>query len=325
MEKNAKIFITGANGFLGRHLVKELNDCGYENLLTPTIDELDLMNAGDLALYMEEYKPDVIIHLAAIVGGIGANRDDPGGFFYHNMQMGMNLINGCIIYDIRTKKPKYSAVDRFVFISTTCAYPHTPPKIPFREEDLWEGYPEPTNAPYAIAKKALGVMGRAYRDQYKLDFRSLIPTNLYGPGDSFDLKTSHVIPALIRKVQYAIDNNEKEISVWGTGKPTREFLYVRDCAEGIRLAMETKSSYFGTPINLGNGNEISITELLRTIGELMGYKGGFKWDTCKPDGQPRRRLDIKKAEKRFGFTANTPLEIGLQETIDYWNEVKNNA
>ncbi|NLF29444.1 MAG: GDP-L-fucose synthase [Planctomycetes bacterium] len=302
-----RIVITGGAGFLGRRLQACLLQRGVPpaNLLVPTIDQYDLTREADVERMVETMDPTVVIHLAAEVGGIGANRASPGRFFYANMAMGLHLI----------EHARRHGVAKFVQIGTICAYPKDTP-VPFREEDLWNGYPEPTNAPYGIAKKALGVMLAAYRDQYDLNGIFLLPVNLYGPGDNFDPATSHVIPALIRKFCRAVDTGAETVEVWGTGRASREFLYVDDAARGIALATER---YDGAdPVNLGAGFEITIADLAEKIKAMTGFTGQLVWDTAQPDGQPRRCLDTTRAAERFGFRAEVDFDEGLRRTIAWW-------
>ena len=302
-----RIVITGGDGFLGRHLQARLEASGVsrQNLLIPLIDDFDLTCEQDVARMYAEMSPTVVIHLAAEVGGIGANLESPGRFFYANMAMGLHLI----------EHARRVGLKKFVQIGTVCAYPKFTP-VPFKEADLWNGYPEETNAPYGIAKKALLVMLQAYRQQYGLNGIFLLPVNLYGPGDNFDLSTSHVIPALIRKFVEAKDRGDDQVVVWGTGTVSREFFYVEDCARGICTATER---YDGPePVNLGAGFEIKIRDLAHLIGELVGFEGQIVWDTTKPDGQPRRRLDVDRAKERFAFEAQVRFEDGLRLTIDWW-------
>jgi len=304
-----RIVITGGDGFLGRHLQQELLQLGVksENLLVPVSQEYNLTQQNDVVQMYKDMRPSVVIHLAAQVGGIGANRANPGRFFYANMAMGLHLIEGGRVFGVK----------KFVQVGTTCSYPKFPP-VPFREENLWDGFPEETNAPYGIAKKALLVMLQAYRQQYGFKGIYLLPVNLYGPGDNFDLETSHVIPALVRKFCQAYNRNEEQVTVWGSGSASREFLYVQDAARGIMLATE---HYDGAePVNLGSGFEITIKELADKIKELTGFKGRISWDTSKPDGQPRRCLDTSKAKEYFHFTAQTVFEEGLRRTISWWRE-----
>ncbi len=301
-----KILITGAHGFLGKHLVKNLIEkrrVPKENLFLPIAKELDLRKWENCQKAVKDQ--DIVIHLAAKVGGIGLNKEKPGELFYDNAIMGIQLIEAA----------RQAEIEKFVIIGTVCAYPKFTP-IPFKEDDLWNGYPEETNAPYGIAKKALLVQSQAYRDQYNFNAIYLLPVNLYGPGDNFDLKSSHVIPALIRKVAEAKKENRDYIDAWGTGKATREFFYVEDAAEGILLATEKYNK--PEPVNLGSGMEISIKDLLELICKLMDFKGEIRWDTTKPDGQPRRMLDVSRAKKEFGFVAQTDFEKGLERTIKWY-------
>jgi len=305
--KEQRIVVTGGAGFLGRYVQVELKSRGVEdrNILVPTIDQYDLTREADVVRMYDGLAPSVVIHLAAEVGGIGANRENPGRFFYANMAMGLHLIEHARLRGLR----------KFVQVGTICAYPKATP-VPFREEDLWNGYPEETNAPYGIAKKALLVMLQAYRAQYGLNGIYLLPVNLYGPGDNFDLRTSHVIPALIRKFVAAKRGGEAEVVVWGTGKASREFLYVEDCARGLVDATE---KYNGTePVNLGAGFEITIKDLVEKIRAMVGYEGRVVWDASKPDGQPRRCLDVSRARNLFGFEARVSFDEGLRRTIEWW-------
>lgn len=302
--KKNKILITGGNGFLGKHLVKNLLEkrkVPKENLFLPTKDELDLRKWEDCQKAVEG--KDIVIHLAAKVGGIGLNMEKPGELFYDNLIMGANLMEAA----------RQAGVKKFVAIGTICAYPKLA-KTPFKEEDLWNGYPEETNAPYGLAKKMLLVQSKAYRKQYGFNSIFLLPVNMYGPGDNYDEKSSHVIASLVKKVKDAKEKGENKIVVWGTGKPTREFLYVEDGVEGIILATEKYDK--SDPINLGSGNDISIKDLVKTICEVMEFKGKIVWDKSKPDGQPKRKLDIKKAKKEFGFKSKTPLKMGLKKMVD---------
>ncbi|MDY7031817.1 MAG: GDP-L-fucose synthase [Thermodesulfobacteriota bacterium] len=300
-----QVVVTGGSGFLGSHVIEKLRERGASYIFAPRSSEYNLTKEEDILRLYEEKKPNIVIHLAAVVGGIGANRENPGRFFYENMIMGIQLIEQARIFK----------VDKFVAIGTICAYPKYTP-VPFKEENIWDGYPEETNAPYGIAKKAMLVQLQAYRSQYGLNGIYLLPVNLYGPGDNFDPKSSHVIPALIKKCIDAKKNSEKEITVWGTGRATREFLYVEDAAEGILLATE---HYNGDePVNLGAGFEISIKDLVYKIVEITGFTGEVVWDKTKPDGQPRRMLDTSRAKEYFGFQAKTPFEIGLRNTINWY-------
>jgi len=310
--KKKKILITGAHGFVGKHLVKNLLEkrkVPRENLYLPTFEELDLRKWEDCQKAVKGQ--DIVIHLAAKVGGIGANLERPAEFFYDNAIMGIQLM----------EVARQAGIEKFVQIGTICAYPKFT-KVPFKEEDLWSGYPEETNAPYGLAKKMLLVQAQAYRQQYDFNAIYLLPVNMYGPGDNFDPKSSHVIAAIIRKVYEAKKEEKNYIVAWGTGKPTREFLYVEDGAEGILLATEKYNK--SEPVNLGSGMEISIKDLVNLICKLMAFKGEIRWDTSKPDGQPRRRLDTLKAEKEFGFVAKTDFEEGLRKTIQWYieNEAK---
>jgi GDP-L-fucose synthase len=300
-----RICITGGGGFLGRQVVAELVSRGHSDIFVVHRSDYDLVLAGECERLYRDVKPQVVIHLAAVVGGIGANRENPGRFFYENTMMGVQLIEGARIH----------GVEKFVQIGTICSYPKYTP-VPFKEADLWNGYPEETNAPYGIAKKALLVQLQAYRDQYGLNGIYLLPVNLYGPGDNFDPGSSHVIPALIKKCADAVRNGESTVEVWGTGEPTREFLYVDDAAEGIVLAAE---NYNGRePINLGSGKEITIKELVHLIARETGFAGKIVWNSEKPDGQPRRRLDVSLAEDLLGFHAQTDFAEGLRLTVEWY-------
>ena len=302
-----RIVLTGGAGFLGKHLQQELRDRGVpsENLLVPLIEDYDLTHEADVVRVYQEMRPTIVIHLAAEVGGIGANRENPGRFFYANMAMGLHLIEQARLHGIK----------KFVQIGTICAYPKFTP-VPFKEENLWNGYPEETNAPYGIAKKALLVMLQAYRQQYGLNGIFLLPVNLYGPGDNFDLRTSHVIPALIRKFCTAIDRGEDKVVIWGTGSASREFFFVKDAARAIALATEKYDE--PDPVNLGAGFEITIKDLVEKIKDLTGFQGEIVWDTNQPDGQPRRCLDTSRAKDFFGFEAQMPFDEGLRKTIEWW-------
>jgi len=308
--KNKRITITGGEGFLGRHLIRKMKEKGYKHLYIADIPKYDLVKSEDIRRMYGDSKPDIVIHLAAKVGGIGFNQENPAALFYENLMMGIRLLHEGYLRNI----------EKFVAIGTICAYPkHTP--VPFKEEDLWNGYPEETNASYGLAKKMMLVQSQAYRKQYAFNSIFLLPVNLYGPGDNFDPKSSHVIPALIKKCVDAILNNEPHITVWGTGKATREFFYVEDAAEAIVCAMEKYNK--SDPINIGAGFEIPIKELVDLIVKLTGFKGQIIWDKSKPDGQPRRMLDTSKAEKEFGFKAKTGFEKGLKKTIEWYRSVRN--
>lgn len=305
--KNKKIIVTGGAGFLGKYVVEKLKEIGCFDVFVPKTEEYDLRDLGAIKKMYIVSKADIVIHLAAIVGGIGANRENPGSFFYDNLIMGIQLM----------EEARKSDIEKFVAIGTICAYPKFTP-IPFKEDNLWDGYPEETNAPYGLAKKMLLVQSQAYRQQYGFNSIFLLPVNLYGPGDNFDPKSSHVIPALIKKFYEAKVNNEPEVNVWGTGNATREFLYVEDCAEAIVLATEKYDKV--DPVNIGAGFEISIKDLANLIKEITGFKGKIVWDTLKPDGQPRRCLDTSRADKEFGFKAKTDFKKGLEKTIKWYKE-----
>jgi len=300
-----KIVVTGGAGFLGSYVVEELKKRGCKDVFIPRSKDYDLRHLPVIIKLFEEIHPHIIIHLAAQVGGIGANREKPGEFFYNNLIMGIQLLEQARLFKI----------EKFVVIGTVCAYPKFTP-VPFKEENLWDGYPEETNAPYGLAKKMLLVQSQAYRQQYNFNSIFLLPVNLYGPGDSFDPNSSHVIPALIKKCVDAVENGENEIICWGDGSPTREFLYVEDAAEGILLATEKYNK--GEPVNLGAGVEISVKNLAELIAKYAGFKGKILWDTTKPNGQPRRRLDTSKAERYFGFKAKMGFEEGLRKTVDWY-------
>jgi GDP-L-fucose synthase len=303
--KDRRICITGGAGFLGSFLVEKLNQRGANDLFIPQIEEYNLVKPEDIRRMLVDARPQLVIHLAARVGGIGANREHPAEFFYDNLVMGVELIH---------QSWKYG-VEKFVTIGTVCAYPKYTP-LPFKEDDLWAGYPEETNAPYGLAKKMLLVQGQAYRQQYGFNSIHLMPVNLYGPRDNFDPQTSHVIPALIRRFVEAKERGDTEVMVWGDGSPTREFLYVEDAAEGILLASEHYNN--PEPVNLGSGCEISIKDLAETIARLTGFTGRLVWDTSKPNGQPRRSLDVTRAREYFGFQAHTSFAEGLAKTVAWY-------
>jgi GDP-L-fucose synthase len=299
-----RVLVTGGGGFLGTHVVDRLRANGLDPFVARRRD-YDLTLAGDTERLFADAQPELVLHLAAEVGGIGANRANPGRYWYANLMMGAHVL----------EQSRVSGVGKIVILGTICAYPKFAP-IPFHEDDLWNGYPEETNAPYGVAKKALLVGGQSYREQYGTNAVFLLPVNLYGPRDNFDLETSHVIPALIRKMVEAGERREHEIVLWGDGTPTREFLYVDDCAEAIVLAAERFDG--PEPVNLGTGSEISVRDLAELIAELTGFEGDIVWDTSKPNGQPRRQLDVSRAEALFGFRAGTPLREGLERTIAWY-------
>ncbi len=299
-----RVCVTGGAGFLGSWLVELLGPKRPAGIFVPRSADYDLRREADIARMYEDARPDVVIHLAATVGGIGANRRNPGSFFYDNAVMGIQLI----------EQARRRGIGKFVIIGTVCAYPKFTP-VPFREDDLWNGYPEETNAPYGLAKKMLLVQAQAYRAQYGMNAIFLLPVNLYGPRDDFDPQTSHVIPAVIRKCLEAKARGEERIVAWGTGTPTREFIYVEDAARGILMATER---YDGPePVNIGSGFEISIRELIELIAELIGFAGRIEWDASQPDGQPRRRLDTSRAREQFGFAAQVEFREGLERTIEW--------
>jgi len=303
--EDRRVVVTGGAGFLGGYVTEGLRKRGCRNILVPKIEDYDLVKAEDIIRMYEDMRPDIAIHLAAVVGGIGANREHPGEFFYKNLMMGVQLI----------EQGRLRGIEKFVAIGTVCAYPkHTP--VPFKEDDLWCGYPEETNAPYGLAKKMLLVQSQAYRREYGFNSIFLLPVNLYGPGDNFDVQTSHVIPALIKRCVDAIDGGQDRIECWGSGNVSREFVYAADAAEGILLATEKYNS--AEPVNIGSGFEIRIRELVEKIAKLTGFDGEIWWDSSKPDGQPRRRLDVSKARECFGFEAKMPFDEGLKATIDWY-------
>ncbi|MBW6485073.1 MAG: GDP-L-fucose synthase [Syntrophobacterales bacterium] len=302
-----RITVTGANGFLGKHLVRLLTERGYLHIQQANRPQYDLIRSEDIIRLYEEQKPDIVVHLAAKVGGIGYNLENPGSLFYENIMMGVPLLHQGFLHKI----------EKFVALGTICAYPKFTP-VPFREDDIWNGYPEETNAPYGLAKKMLLVQAEAYRRQYGFNAIFLLPVNLYGPGDNFDPRSSHVIPALIKKCVDAIADGADEIVVWGSGKATREFFYVEDAAEAILLATERYNK--SDPVNIGAGFEISIKDLVELIVELTGFTGRIIWDESKPDGQPRRMLDTGRASREFGFQAKTGFREGLTRTIAWYRE-----
>jgi len=300
-----RVIVTGGAGFLGSFVVKKLKEEGCQNIFVPRSKEYDLVNREACRELYKGTKPDLVIHLAAVVGGIGINQDNPGTFFYRNLMMGVHMM----------EEGRLFGAKKFVALGTVCAYPKYTP-VPFKEEDLWNGYPEETNAPYGLAKKMMLVQSQGYRRQFGFHSIFLLPANLYGPEDNFDPYSSHVIPALIKKCMDALEMKRDEIVVWGTGNPSREFLYAEDCAEAIVLAAEKYDK--PDPINIGTGQEISIKELVFTICRILGFRGRVVWDVTKPDGQPRRCLDVSKAEKEFGFKAKVGLEEGLRRTMDWY-------
>ena len=303
--KKKRITITGGRGFLGKHLIRTFEGRGYEQLLVADLPEYNLIRPEDIRRLYDEQRPDIVIHLAAKVGGIGFNQENPGSLFYENIMMGVQLLHEAYLRKI----------SKFVALGTICAYPKFTP-VPFKEDDLWNGYPEETNAPYGLAKKMMLVQSQSYRQQYGFNSIFLLPVNLYGPGDNFDPRSSHVIPALIKKCVDAVRQGDDQIVVWGTGAATREFFYVEDAAEAITLATEKYDQ--SDPVNIGAGFEISIRDLVTLIVELTGFKGRIVWDTAKPDGQPRRMLDTTRAFEEFGFRARTDFRTGLTKTIAWY-------
>ncbi|TDI79322.1 MAG: GDP-L-fucose synthase [Caldithrix sp.] len=309
--RNKKVVVTGGSGFLGSFLVEKLQSAGCDHIFIPRSSDYDLVDMEAVKRLYSDAQPDIVLHLAAAVGGIGANRTHPGEFFYKNLMMGVQMI----------EEGRLRKIEKFVIFGTICAYPKFAP-IPFKEDELWNGYPEETNAPYGIAKKTILVQSQAYRQQYGFNSIYLLPVNLYGPRDNFDLETSHVIPALIRKCVEAKQNGIPEIVCWGDGSPTREFLYVGDAVNGILLASEKYNRE--EPVNLGTGVEISIKDLVEKIVQLTGYEGRVSWDTSKPNGQPRRCLDISRAKESFGFQAKVDFDEGLRRTIDWFLQNQSN-
>ena len=307
-----RVLVTGGGGFLGSFLLERLAARGAAHVLAPRASQLDLRDASQVRTFLRDQRPDIIIHAAAVVGGIGANARHPGRFFYENLIMGVNLI----------EEARLAGIAKFVCLGTICSYPKFAP-IPFREDDLWNGYPEETNAPYGIAKKALLVQLQAYRDEYGMSGVFVMPVNLYGPRDNFDLESSHVIPAMIRKFIEAADAGANEVVLWGDGSPTREFLYVEDAAEGVIRAAESYDS--PEPMNLGTGAEISIRDLAESIRRHTGFRGEIVWDTTRPNGQPRRRLDTSRAERELGFKAAVPFDEGIRRTIEWFVSTRKQA
>ncbi|MCH8876620.1 MAG: GDP-L-fucose synthase [Chloroflexi bacterium] len=304
-----RVCVTGGGGFLGSYVIERLGEQGAADIVIPRKRDYDLVGGAAVRRMLGDVRPQIVLHLAANVGGIGANREHPAEFFYDNLMMGVQLLH----------ESWRNGVEKFVAVGTVCSYPKFTP-VPFKEVDFWDGYPEETNAPYGLAKKMLLVQSQSYRQQYGFNSIYLIPVNLYGPKDNFDLETSHVIPALIRKCLEAIKRGDEEVVVWGDGSPTREFLYAADAAEGIVLGAELYNGQ--EPVNLGAGEEISIKDLVETIAELTGFRGKLTWDSGKPNGQPRRSLDTSRATELFGFTAQTKLAQGLRETVEWYrNEV----
>ena len=302
------VMVTGGGGFLGRYVVERLNEAGADNVMVPRARDYDLRTLDGVARAIGDGQPEIVIHMAGTVGGIAASQANPGRYFYDNAMIGIQLM----------EQARLAGVLKFVTVGTVCAYPKYAP-VPFREEDLWNGYPEETNAPYGLAKKMLLVQGQAYRAQYGFNVIHLIPVNLYGPGDNFDPDTSHVIPALIKKCVDGRNADEPFIDVWGTGSASREFIYAADAAEGIVLASEHYNE--PDPVNIGVGSEITIRDLTDLIVSLTNYQGKLRWDATKPDGQPRRALDTSRAREQFGFAASTPFDVGLRKTIEWYENL----
>ncbi len=309
VDSNTRIAVTGGGGFLGSHVMESLARAGHRNAVAIRSRDYDLVHEDGVARMLAEVKPRAIVHLAAVVGGIGANRVHPGSFFYQNLLMGSLLM----------EHARRAGVERFLNVGTICSYPKFTP-VPFREEDLWNGYPEETNAPYGLAKKMLLVQSAAYRQEYGFDSSSVLLVNLYGPRDNFDPASSHVIPALLRRCMEAVERGDREIEVWGTGNATREFLYVEDAAEAIAIALSRLDG--SDPINIGSGREISIRELVELIARLCGFTGTLRWDASKPDGQPRRCLEVSKSAERLGWRSHTAFEEGLARTIEWYRAAR---
>ena len=310
--KNKRIVVTGGAGFLGSYVIEGLQDRGCRHILVPRVEDYDLVDIAGVRRMYDDMRPDIVIHLAAVVGGIGANCEHPGEFFYKNLMMGVQLI----------EEGRQRNLEKLVAIGTVCAYPkHTP--VPFKEDDLWSGYPEETNAPYGLAKKMLLVQSQAYRQEYGFNSIFLLPVNLYGSRDNFDPASSHVIPALIKKCVDAVENGDDHIECWGTGSASREFIHAADAAEGILLATE---HYDGPePVNIGSGMEITIRDLVEKIARMTGFAGEIRWDRTKPDGQPRRCLDTSRAERLFAFEAKTDFDCGLKQTVEWYKETRENS
>jgi GDP-L-fucose synthase len=305
-----RVVVTGGGGFLGSHVVSRLQEMGCEEVSVPRSKDYDLRKSEAIERLYQQTRPDLVLHLAAVVGGIGANKDHPGSFFYDNLMMGVELM----------EQARQVGLAKFVAVGTICAYPKFTP-VPFKEDDLWDGYPEETNAPYGLAKKMLLVQAQAYRQEYGFNAVYLLPVNLYGPGDNFDLETSHVIPAMIRKFAIAKERGAESVVLWGDGSPTREFLYVEDAADGILMAAER---YNGSePVNIGTGAEISILDLAEKTKSLTGFEGRIEWDVTRPNGQPRRQLEVSRARDLFGFSAQVDLGEGLGRTVEWFNTNRN--